>query len=230
MIRSLFFDFNGVIIDDEPIQLKAYQQVLSAEGITLTEAEYYDALGMDDVTFVRAAFARAGKALADETLGGVIERKTQLHHELFKDELPLFPGAATFVKAASYHFGIALVSMARRVEIEHVLEGAGLTGVFDVIVSAEDVNACKPDPASYNLAFKLMDDALSARGELHISPEDCLAIEDAPPGIIAARRAGMRTLGIINTVKEEALRAAGAEVVTKNLADWTPDAVHHVFD
>ncbi len=230
MIRSLFFDFNGVVIDDEPIQLKAYQQVLSAEGVGFTEAEYYDALGMDDVTFVRAAFARSGKRLADETLRAVIERKTQLHHEMFKDGLPLFPGAVTFVKAASHHFGVGLVSMARRVEIEHVLEGAGLAGVFDVIVSAEDVNACKPDPASYNLAFKRMDDALSKRGELRISPEDCLAIEDAPPGIIAVRRAGMRTLGITNTVKEDALRAAGAEVVTKNLADWTPDAVHHVFD
>lgn len=230
MIQAVFFDFNGVIIDDEPVQLKAYQQILSAEGVGLTEAEYYDALGMDDATFVRAAFARAGKTLADETLQAVIERKTQLHRQLFKDELPLFPGAATFVKAASYKYGVGLVSMALRSEIAYVLEKANLTNVFDVIVSAESVNACKPDPASYNLAFKLLDDALAARGHLRIVPEDCLVVEDAPPGIVAAKRAGMRTLGITNTVTEQALRAAGAEVVTKSLADWTPDAVYHVFD
>jgi beta-phosphoglucomutase-like phosphatase (HAD superfamily) len=56
-----------------------------------------------------------------------------------------------------------------------------------------------------------------------------LAIEDSPPGIQSARTAGMRTLGITNTVPDEALRAAGAEVVTASLADWTPDAVKLLY-
>ena len=55
-------------------------------------------------------------------------------------------------------------------------------------------------------------------------------IEDSPPGIEAGRGAGMRTLGVTNTVSERALRAAGADVVTPSLADWTLDAVHHVFN
>ena len=62
MIHAIFFDFNGVIIDDEPLHRKAYQDVLAAEGITLTEEGYMTMLGMDDVTFVRTAFARAGVA------------------------------------------------------------------------------------------------------------------------------------------------------------------------
>jgi beta-phosphoglucomutase-like phosphatase (HAD superfamily) len=55
-------------------------------------------------------------------------------------------------------------------------------------------------------------------------------IEDAPPGIQAARDAGMRTIGVTTTVSESKLRDARAEIVTPNLADWTPDAVHHLFD
>jgi beta-phosphoglucomutase-like phosphatase (HAD superfamily) len=60
-------------------------------------------------------------------------------------------------------------------------------------------------------------------------PSECLVIEDAPPGILAGKDAGMRSLGVTNTVTDAALRAAGADVVTASLADWTTDAVHHVF-
>jgi beta-phosphoglucomutase-like phosphatase (HAD superfamily) len=120
--------------------------------------------------------------------------------------------------------------MARRVEIDHVLERAGLGQVFDAIVSAEDVGACKPDPACYNRGFLLLDEARRKDGRLNISPHECLVIEDSPPGIQSAREAGMKTLGVTNTVKDEALRAAGADIVTHSLADWTVDAIRHVFN
>jgi beta-phosphoglucomutase-like phosphatase (HAD superfamily) len=59
---------------------------------------------------------------------------------------------------------------------------------------------------------------------------ECLVIEDAPPGISAARAAGMRTIGVTTTVSEGQLRDAVADIVTPSLSDWTPDAVHHLFD
>jgi len=65
---------------------------------------------------------------------------------------------------------------------------------------------------------------------LPLLASECLVIEDSPPGIVSGRQAGMRTLGVTNTVSEEQLRGAGAEVVTANLADWTVDAIRHVFD
>ena len=60
MIHALFFDFNGVIIDDERIHLKAYREVLGSHGVELTDEDYFACLGMDDVAFTRAAFQRAG--------------------------------------------------------------------------------------------------------------------------------------------------------------------------
>lgn len=230
MIRAILFDFNGVIIDDEPLQLKAYQKTLSEEGIELSESDYYSSLGMDDIRFVQAAYGRAGKPLPDSVLGTVIERKSAEHRALIEDELPLFPGVVTFVKAAAREFSLGIVSMARRTEIEYVLERAGLRDAFKVVVSAEDVEACKPDPACYNRGFLAIDEKRREAGMLAISPSECLVIEDAPPGVVAAREAGMRILGVTNTVSEAALREAGAEVVTKSLSDWTVDAVHHVFE
>jgi beta-phosphoglucomutase-like phosphatase (HAD superfamily) len=231
MIKAILFDFNGIVIDDEPLQLKAAQDALRAEGITLTEQEYYDSLGMDDVTFFRAAFARAGREHTDEDLNRVLAEWTKLHRELIADELPLFPGVVTFIKALARHYPLAVVSMARRASIEYVLERAGLKNAFAVIVSAEDVSACKPDPACVNRALEKLNEARrqSGGGQPALAPAECLVIEDAPPGIVAARAAGMRTLGVTNTVGESALRAAGADVVTHSLADWTDDAVRHVF-
>jgi beta-phosphoglucomutase-like phosphatase (HAD superfamily) len=58
---------------------------------------------------------------------------------------------------------------------------------------------------------------------------DCLVIEDSPPGILAGKRAGLKTLGVTNTVKAEALREAGADAVSKNLDDWMPGSIRGVF-
>lgn len=229
MIRAIFFDFNGVVIDDERLQLEAYREALGAEGITLTEEDYFGCLGMDDKTFVRAAFERAGRTASDDGMSAIIERKTELHRELIKEELPLFPGVVTFIKNTSRQYSLGLVSMARRVEIDHVLERASLENAFTVTVSAEDVQVCKPDPACYRLALERLNEKRRALNEQAVGPEECLVIEDSPPGIQSGRAAGMRTLGVTNTVTEEELRAVKADVVTANLFDWNADAVYHVF-
>ena len=122
------------------------------------------------------------------------------------------------------------VSMATRAAIDYGLALAGLVPYFTVVVSAEDVTACKPDPYCYAKALGLLNARRGRAQVLPVSPAECLVVEDAPPGIRSARSACMRTLGVTNTVPERALREAGADVVTRSLADWTPDAVHHVFD
>lgn len=230
MIQAVLFDFNGIIINDEPLQMKAYTEVLSQEGITLTEADYYSSLGMDDRAFVRAAYESGGIELSDEVLTRVIEGKTKSHRAQIEDELPLFDGVVTLIKALGRRYPLGIVSMAQRSEIEYILERAKLARFFNVIISAEDVRANKPDPDCYNRAFRAVDDMVRKTGGSSISHNECLVIEDSPPGIRAARSAGMRTLGVTNTVNEVELRAAGAEVVTPSLADWTVDAVRHVFD
>lgn len=229
MIKAIFFDFNGVIIDDEKIQMKAYQEVLRGHDINLTEEWYFGALGMDDRTFVRSMFAKAGKPLTDQVLDTVIDNKTAIHREIIKDELPLFPGVLTFLNAASRHFSLGLVSMANRNEVGHVFERADLTPLFSVVVTAEDTSACKPAPDCYVSGLAKLNEKRQSERLLPLLPSECLAIEDSPPGIESARVAGMRTLGVTNTVAEDALRAAGADVVSANLSDWNVDAVCRLF-
>jgi len=228
MIKAIFFDFNGVIIDDETIQMKAYQEVLRGHEIDLKEEWYMSALGMDDRSFVRSVFERTKKPLTDPVLETLLDAKVDLHRQMI-EELPLFPGVLTFLKAASREFSIGLVSMANKAEVGYVFQRANLTPLFSVIVTAEDASVCKPAPDCYLAGLTKLNEKRQHGRKLPLLASECLAIEDSPPGIESARVAGMRTLGITNTVPAEALRAAGAEVVTASLADWTPDAVKLVY-
>ena len=230
MIQAIFLDFNGVIIDDERIHLKAYREVLLSEDVALTDQDYFASLGMDDAAFVRAAYARAGRSLTDETMHALIKQEYELHREFITNDLPVDPGVVTFIKAASRHYQLGIVSMAIRSEIDYVLELAGLNGLFSVFVSAEPGLRHKPAPDCYLRGLERLNERRRTGRELPLLAEECLVIEDAPPGIQAARAAGMRTIGVTTTVPERQLRDAQADVVTPNLADWTPDAVHHLFD
>ncbi|HEY0727485.1 MAG TPA: HAD family phosphatase, partial [Pyrinomonadaceae bacterium] len=196
MIKAIFFDFNGVIIDDETIQMKAYQEILRGHDVNITEEWYFDSLGMDDRTFVRSMFARAGKPLTDSVLESVMDAKTLMHRDIIKDELPLFPGVLTFLKSTSREFALGLVSMANKNEVGYVFERAGLTPLFSVVVTAEDTNVCKPAPDCYACGLEKLNEKRQHERQLPLLPSECLAIEASPPGIQSARAAGMRTLGV----------------------------------
>jgi beta-phosphoglucomutase len=229
MIKAILMDFNGVVINDEPLQMKAYQEILSEHGVALTDEDYYSSLGMDDRTFVEAAYKRAGKEVSLETVKEINRSKRKKWAEMVKDELPLFDDIQNFIEKMSREFSLGVVSMANREDIEHVLERSNLRPFFDVIVSAEDVSACKPDPECYRTGFRQLDAMRTHGGHLPITHEECLVIEDSPPGIAAAKAADLRTLGVTNTVSAEKLRTAGAEYIASDLNDWMPDSIRRVF-
>jgi len=200
MIKAIFFDFNGVIIDDETIQMKAYQEVLRGHEIAVTEELYFAALGMDDKTFVQSMFEQASKPLTGPVLENVLGAKTDLHRQMIGDELPLFPGVLKFLKAAAREFELGLVSMANKAEVGYVFQRANLTPLFSIVVTAEDASVCKPAPDCYLAGLTKLNDKRQRERKLPLLASECLAIEDSPPGIQSASAAGMRTLGVTNTV------------------------------
>lgn len=230
MIQALFFDFNGVIINDERIHLKAYREVLGEKGIELADQDYFACLGMDDIAFVRAAYARANQTVDDVTTREVIEREHALHRQLINEDLPVSSGVIAFIKQCARRFELGIVSMAERSEIDHVLQLAGIADQFSIFVSAEPGRNHKPAPDCYQDALQFLNDKRRNERRLPLLAAECLVFEDAPPGIEAGRGAGMRTVGVTTTVTANALRDAGADIVTPNLADWSADAVHHLFD
>lgn len=229
MIRAILMDFNGVIINDEPLNYQAYQQILKNENINLTEEDYYHCTGMNDVSFVRQQFKNAGQSVDDEKVKALTQQKTVEWRKLVDKEIPIFENVENFIKKCEKRFAMGVVSMAKREEIEHILMHTGLADSFSTIISAEDVETHKPDPECYLKGFKELDSMRANEGHYPLVHRECLVIEDTPQGIQAAKRAGMKVLAVTNTFDEKTLRDAGADSVTDNLNDWMPDSIAQVF-
>jgi HAD superfamily hydrolase (TIGR01509 family) len=184
MHRAILFDFNGVIVNDEPQHCEALIATLASYGYPLDREGYYrEYLGFDDRECFRFSFERMGRTVDATLMAEAIERKAAMYERAIRSSMELVPGAAEFVRAAAAEgYRLALVSGALRREIELVLAEADLRQFFEQVVAAEDVTACKPDPQGYH----------AARDALGVDPVRCMVIEDSLPGLEAARRAGMR--------------------------------------
>ena len=229
MIKALRLDFNGVIINDEPIQHAAYKEIFSADGIDVTDEMYYSRLGMDDKTFVASILDEAGKPADMDRVLELTSAKTAHWREIVSDAMPIFDGVENFVRKCAQELSLGIVSMAKREEIDFVLEKVGIADCFSVVVSADSVTICKPDPQCYRLGFRDLDLARTNEGHLPMVHGDCLVIEDSPPGVRAGRAAGLPVLGVTNTVSADQLRAAGATAIAKKLDDWFPEPMRRVF-
>jgi HAD superfamily hydrolase (TIGR01509 family) len=222
-------DFNGVIINDEPIQLDILRGLLDAEGIAITDEQYLSSLGMDDLAFIASAYEYAGKTPGPNKVLEISQQKTLQWRDIVAREVPLFPGMEEFIRKMSRQFEMGLVSMAKREEVEFVLETTDLKQFFSVIVTAEEVSNHKPDPECYRKAFQQIDLVRIGQGHLPMTHAECVVIEDSPPGVMAGRNADLQVLGVANTVTPAELRKAGARWVAGNLNDWMPESVRLSF-
>jgi beta-phosphoglucomutase len=211
MLRALIFDFNGIIVDDEPIHFELFKQVLAEEGIKLTEADYYARyLGFDDRGAFTAAYREHGRSLDEKLLTRLIDRKTIYYQSEIRSKVRIFPGVEKLVTTLVPVLPLAVASGALRQEIETILSAAGLLKHFAVIISAEDVDHGKPEPEIFLKALA----RLNAQVEdgHPIDAADCLVIEDSKEGVRGARRAGMKCLAVSNSHPAELLQEANAVV------------------
>ena len=210
MLRAVIFDFNGIIVDDEPIHFQLFQRVLGEEGITLTEEAYYARyLGFDDRGAFEAGFQEHGRPLNAANLQELIDRKARYYQDAIRNHVAIFPGVKKLVTALATDIPLAVASGALRHEIETILATAELLNCFKSIVSAEDVTRGKPEPEIFLRALA----ALNAQHNgAPISAADCIVVEDSKEGIRGARRAGMKCLAVTNSHAAELLGEANAVV------------------
>ena len=216
LTEAVLFDFNGVLVDDEPQHCEALQRVLAEERITLTREQYYaQYLGLDDRTGFVLAFRNAQRTLTTELLRHLVTKKSQLYLELVRTSLRMVRGAPEFVRDAGRRFRLGIVSGALRREIDHVLGQTKLRDSFEVIIAADDVSHCKPDPASYLAAH------VAFNRRRPVAARACVVIEDSVPGLQAARAAGMPCVMLTTSHPAAALEGRGAALVWDSLAGHT---------
>jgi len=192
-VAALLFDFNGTLSDDEGVQCAIFRELFAEQGRPLSEQEYFDLLaGRSDPEIVERWLGTGHPAIAE-----VVERRAQLFRERAGDGSTVPPHVREAVLRAAGRSRLAVVSGAMRSEVETVLRAADLD-VFEVIVSAEEVMRGKPDPEGYLLALR----------RLRLQAADAVAIEDSPPGIAAAKAAGLSCVAVLGTATRERLGQA----------------------
>jgi HAD superfamily hydrolase (TIGR01509 family) len=211
-LRAVIFDFDGVVVDSEPVHMAAFAEVLRSVGVELARRDYYGKyLGFDDHDCFHAALVAAGQAASERRIARLIARKTALVKRLYRRGVRALGGAVRLVREASAAgLPVGVCSGALREEIELAARGLGVREHFRVIVSAHDVKRGKPDPEGYRLARRRLGEAVGRR----IPASGCVVVEDSPAGIQAARSAGMRVLAVTNSYPAPALRLADRVVTS----------------
>jgi beta-phosphoglucomutase-like phosphatase (HAD superfamily) len=211
---ATFFDFNGVLVNDEVVHFETFREVLAALGVSLSEHDYlHRYLGFDDAGAFRAILGDAGQAPSSDQVAALIDAKRPLYMARARAALPTFAGAAELVRLRAAVGPALIVSGALRDEIELGLEVLGVRSAIQAIVSAEDTRACKPDPEGYLIARRL----LAQRGQADLAAR-ALVIEDSLAGVEAAKAAGLPCVGVAHTYSEAELSGAGADGVAITLA------------
>jgi len=199
MIEAVLWDLDGVLVDTARFHYEAWQQLFDELGRSFGEEDFRRTFGLRNDLIFREELPDTSA----EEMERLSDHKEALFRRFAAGGVSPLPGALELARRAqAAGRRMALVTSTPRANIDFVLGQIGLAGAFDTIVAAEDVSMGKPDPEGYLLAAR----------RLGVLPERCLVIEDAPGGIEAGRRAGMRTLAVATTHSREELSAAGTIV------------------
>ncbi len=218
-LKAVLFDFNGVIINDEPLHEQLIEQILLGENLRPQLGEFKKVcLGRSDRVCLKELLTNRGRVVSESYLTELIERKAQAYQKLWREkseQLPIYPGLEDLVyQLTSRNIKLAVVTGANRTEVELVLSSINLAKYFNAIVAGDDTLTSKPSPDGYLLAVERLN---SLYPNTNLQPADCLAIEDTPVGIQAAKSAGIAVVGVANTYPFHMLQRQ---------ANWTVDYLH----
>lgn len=210
MTRGIVFDFDGVLVDSEPLHLRATQAVIAPLGLSVDRTEYYERyLGYDDMGAFQAIARDRGITVTEGDVRALIAAKSVIYQSLLEAGDILYPGAVACVERLATEYPLGIASGALRHEIQAILRAIGLDRHFRFIVASGETAAGKPAPDPYLRA-----------AELHgLAPSHCVAIEDSRWGIESAQTAGMKCVGITHTYPPSEL--ANADAIVGSLDEFT---------
>jgi HAD superfamily hydrolase (TIGR01509 family) len=213
VIEAVVFDLDGVIVDSEHVWDEVRQELAAERGGRWHDRASRDMMGMSSREWSRYMHDVIGLEEPPEEINAEVVRRLKA---VYRENLPLIPGAVEAVKRLAARWPLGLASSSNREVIDLVLEASGLAGHFSATVSSEEVAQGKPAPDVY----------LETARRLGVEPERCAAVEDSENGIRSAKAARMRTIAIPNPrypPDEAALDAA--DVVLDSVAELKPDVV-----
>lgn len=209
---GILFDYNGVIVADEHLQKQAMETMLARYNIEISDTMYDEqCFGRSD----RAGFENVQKLfpeLSKIPTADLVSEKVVQYQKLTKSMSLLAPGIREKLQELTEHFAIGLVTGSAHVELDKVLEQENLEKFFDIIISADDIQNSKPNPECYEKGI----------AALGLPKENIVAVEDTPIGIAAAHAAGLKCIGVLQSVSANKLVA---DITVKHVTEITPEII-----
>ncbi len=213
-VRSVLFDFDGLIADTEPLHFATFRQTLLEYDVELPpgtgRARF---MGIHDRASFAIAFEESGKPLDQKTLTELLLRKARLYQEGI-GEIEIFDGVTETLASIPPRLPFTIASGGRRSEISTVLENHGLAELFPSFICSDDIDKSKPDPECFLKGLEL----LQRSGHPDLTATTCLTFEDSFRGVEAAGKAGMMCIAVTNSYGAEDLREA--DQVLASLREW----------
>jgi beta-phosphoglucomutase len=207
-LRAVLWDLDGTLIDTAPIHWQSWHEILSGEGYDLTREVFLSCFGMRNDAILPMWL---GPQVTPRDIDRIASAKEIRFRELL-DVLPLqvLPGVEQWLpRLRAQGWRQAIATMAPRLNLEKMVRLTGIEKYITAAAAAEDVSRGKPDPDIF----------LTAAARLGVPPAACIVVEDAPAGIEAARRAGMRAIGVGTS-----LAPGAADLTVPTLTALPPDA------
>jgi HAD superfamily hydrolase (TIGR01509 family) len=230
ILKAVLFDFNGVIINDEPIHRQLIDELLITENLRPQGREFWQvSLGKTDRSCLQELLKLRGRFVSDEYLDKLLSRKAIAYFQRIESlaTLPIYAEVIDFVKQLRDRgYKLGLVTGAIRAEVDFILQKAELDRYFQAIVTGDEVTHSKPAPEGYLLAVQRLN---QSDPSLNLQPGECLVIEDSFPGIQAAKSAGMQVCAIANTYPFHLLQRQ-ANWTIDTFADLDLDRVRALFE
>lgn len=210
--RALIFDFDGVLVDSEPVNFAAWNQAFDELLGLRVEDDHLIAVGLTlDETYDLWARTHPTLVLTQELKHKLLARKMELYFTLGKDRLRPMPGSIELLRAAqAAGWYVMVASRARRARLLRTLDLVGMPALFDLVLGAEDIIDPTTDRKDYARPPRVF----------QIDPAACVVVEDSASGVADARRAGIGcVVGLTTSLAAPTLRAAGAHQIIDRLGD-----------
>lgn len=205
--RAALWDLDGTLADSREYHWRAWRDTMAAAGVTITESQFAASFGQRNDAILTAWL---GSGVTPDRIRELGDAKEELYRTLMsRESIAPLPGAAEWVRRLHDEgWKQAIASSAPRLNVELMVAMLQFRDWIDDLVSAEDVRAGKPDPEVF----------LTAAAKLGVPPRRCVVIEDAEAGIEAARRGGMRSIGVGSGPVQ------AADIAVRSLDELPPDA------
>ena len=216
-VDAIIFDMDGLLIDSEPLWRIAEIETLSAVGVPITEEDAVATTGLRTDEVVELWYARYpwSDPTKKEIEARIITRLIALVHERGS----VMPGAHEALEAVSVAgYPLAIASSSTSEIITAVLQTLGIESFFQVTQSAEHESYGKPHPGVY----------IEAARRLGVEPRRCLALEDSPNGVIAAKAARMYCIAVPDPALKDDRRLQAADLILPSLSDFQLGLLEHL--